>query len=238
MLAAQDISFAYNDGVPVLSHVSLSVAKGEIVALLGASGCGKSTLLRVLAGLEGSSGGSVDWSKKERFSFVFQDPSLMPWATVAENTALPLTLAGEQNSSAVTNCLAEVGLKSFEDRYPASLSGGQKMRVSIARAMVSEPGLMFLDEPFGALDEILRFQMNELLLRVRAQHDLACLFVTHSIYEAAYLADRVLVMHSGEIIGECVPGLDRGLSPEVQRSSVPFIAAVTAINHLLAEGGV
>jgi len=236
MLEARSLYFAYPDGPAVLDGVDLNLANGEIVALLGASGCGKSTLLRVLSGLEPLQAGKVDWHEKPDFSFVFQEAALMPWATVANNVALPLTIAHTVNRAQIAEALTEVGLEGFEERYPATLSGGQKMRVSIARALAAKPALMFLDEPFGALDEILRFQMNALLLNVRAQHDLTCLFVTHSIYEAAYLADRVLVMHGGRITDEYKPQLDRSMSASDQRASVAFFGAVKNIGDLLGRG--
>jgi len=236
MLKATGLSFSYQREVPILSGIDIAVQKGEIVALVGASGCGKSTLLRVLAGLETKQSGHIDWLADKNFSFVFQDAALMPWATVADNVALPFRIAGKKYNEIISTSLAEVGLAGYEQRFPTSLSGGQKMRVSIARALAAEPSVMFLDEPFSALDEILRFQMNELLLRVRSEHDLACIFVTHSIYEAAYLADRVLVMSNGRIIGSYRPMLDRSLSAVEQRTSAEFFEASAQISGLLAEG--
>jgi NitT/TauT family transport system ATP-binding protein len=236
MLNGVSISFSYGGGPLILDGVDLTVGQGEIVALVGASGCGKSTLLRVLAGLEVMQAGETIWTGREALAFVFQDAALMPWATVAENVALPLRVKGKVDAGAVDKALAEVGLVGLAKRYPAGLSGGQRMRVSIARALVAAPALMFLDEPFAALDEILRFQMNALLLKLRAEHDLGCLFVTHSLYEAAYLADRVLVMQEGRIIGSHSPALDRGLLAEDQRTSPAFFAATKHIASLLSGG--
>jgi len=237
MLDASALSFAYENGTPILDDVNVTINKSEIVALLGASGCGKSTLLRVLSGLEDGQGGTIRWHQDKNFSFVFQEPSLMPWATVAENVMLPLKISGAAPESILSPLLAEVGLEGLEGRYPSSLSGGQKMRVSLARALVAEPSLMFLDEPFAALDEILRFQMNELLLKLRREHQLACVFVTHSLYEAAYLADRVLIIGEGKILGSCSPKIDRSLEASAQRSSKKFFLAVDQISTLLAGAG-
>jgi len=234
MLQAQSLCFAYDGGPAILDGVDLDLQGGEIVALLGASGCGKSTLLRVVSGLEAAESGCVNWRDTPNFSFVFQDAALMPWATVVDNVALPLTIAKRRDDVAVQDALVEVGLGEFNDRYPSQLSGGQKMRVSIARALVSQPKLLLLDEPFGALDEILRFQMNELLMKVKAEHSLACLFVTHSVYEAAYLADRVLIMHEGKINLEVIPALDRSQTSSSQRASGAFFAAAKDIADCLA----
>ena len=235
MLDARSLCFSYDSGPAILDGADLCLRQGEIVALLGASGCGKSTLLRVLSGLETALSGSIEWQEIPGFSFVFQDAALMPWATVAANVALPLMIAGRTDGLAVESALAEVGLAEFGDRYPSQLSGGQKMRVSIARALVSKPTLMLLDEPFGALDEILRFQMNEMLLNVRVEHSLSCLFVTHSIYEAAYLADRVLIMQGGKIVREVMPTLDRSEPSAEQRVSSAFFTAVKDIGDCLVE---
>lgn len=237
MLQALSLCFSYDAGTAVLNGVDLDLRQGEIVALLGASGCGKSTLLRVVSGLEAAESGCVNWRDTPNFSFVFQDAALMPWATVDDNVALPLTIAKRIDDTAVKKALMDVGLGELGDRYPSQLSGGQKMRVSIARALVSQPKLLFLDEPFGALDEILRFQMNELLLKVKAQHSLACLFVTHSVYEAAYLADRVLIMHDGKIKHEVIPALNRSQTSASQRASGAFLNAVKNIADCLAGQG-
>lgn len=234
MLAVSGLAFAYPGAQPVLDHIDFSVHAGEVVSLLGPSGCGKSTVLRLVAGLMEPSGGSIDRQEAEgQIGFVFQEPALMPWASSAENVALPLSLAGQKNTPAVEAALAAVGLSGFGGRYPEALSGGQRMRVSIARALVSNPALMLMDEPFAALDEILRFQMNQLLLDLTAEKGWGCLFVTHSLFEAAYLSDRVLVMREGRIAGAVMPALDRSLSPAAQRASAPFMQAVEAIGALL-----
>jgi len=233
MLSASALEFSFHRSQPVLRGIDLKVEQGEIVALLGPSGCGKTTLLRILADLLPLQGGEIQRKAKSDFALVFQEPSLMPWCTVEDNVALPLKLAGKDNSLLVRRALDEVGLQDFSARKPSELSGGQKMRVSIARALVSEPALLFLDEPFAALDEILRFKMNDLLLKLRSVHQLACVFVTHSVYEASYLADRILVMQGGKVSGAIVPSLDRSLKPAQQRASEAFHAAVGQVSALL-----
>ena len=233
MLNLLNISFSYDDRTDIISDLNLSVKEGEIVALLGPSGCGKSTLLRLISGLLKSTVGSIGYEGKRNTAFVFQEPSLMPWATVRANVELPLKLRKKTNNQSVSKAIEAVELSGLEDRYPAALSGGQKMRVSIARALASKPDIMLLDEPFAALDEILRFQMNNLILDLQVNNELTTLFVTHSIYEAAYLADRVCVMDKGKICGEVLPQLDRRLSPDEQRTSESFMSAAKEIADLL-----
>ncbi|WP_262691711.1 ABC transporter ATP-binding protein [Kordiimonas aestuarii] len=237
MLTATDLHFCYPEGEGAVTNgVSFEVAAGEIVSLLGPSGCGKSTVLRLVAGLLQPDRGSINWPVGDkRLSFVFQDAALMPWATVLENVLLPLSLkgkAGDRTEAALAK-LASVGLEGYDHRYPHKLSGGQKMRVSIARALMAGPELLLLDEPFAALDEILRFQMNEMLLKLRRKQGWAALFVTHSVYEAAYLSDRILVMKNGKISGEFNPKLDRDKPSFEQRSSKAFTSAVANVSKLL-----
>jgi len=238
MITAKGLTFSYGDGPPVLVGVDIEVDRNEIVALLGPSGCGKSTLLRLLAGLEGLQGGELSKAQEVRQGFVFQEPALMPWATVAENVALPHKIAARVSRGLVQTALSDVEMAGFDSRYPEKLSGGQKMRVSIARALAAEPNLVFLDEPFAALDEILRFKMNELLMRVKTERQLSCVFVTHSLYEAAYLADRILVMKAGIIEGELMPKLDRTIPAAEQRGSQRFIDAVNQASRMLGAGDV
>lgn len=186
-----------------LDAFSLSVQFGEVVALIGPSGCGKSTALRALAGLVVPDEGGVAWADPTdaaRLGVVFQSPTLMPWANVAANVALPLRLAGTprgEAEGAVADALALVGLPDAAAMRPHELSGGMAMRVAIARALVVRPRLMLMDEPFAALDEIARHRLNDELLTVRRATGCAVLFVTHSVAEAAYLADRVAVMAPG-----------------------------------------
>ena len=176
-----------------LHDVDLNLDAGEFVALVGPSGCGKSTLLRIAAGLESPSSGSVHVQARTT-EFVFQDPTLLPWRTVAENVALPLDLVGRQDPQRVHSALAEVGLAGSTDKLPRELSGGMKMRASVARALVTTPDLFLLDEPFSAVDELRREELNRMLLSLHHRRAFACLLVTHSVTEAVLLADRVIVL--------------------------------------------
>ncbi len=196
----------YPNGTHALQPVDLAVREGEFVTLLGPSGCGKSTLLKMVAGLLAPSDGRVLlWRKPvdqveatgHRLSFVFQEATLMPWARVQANVRLPLDLAGVPRTEAdarVRDALALVGLDKFATHLPRELSGGMQMRVSIARGLVTRPTLLLMDEPFGALDEITRYRLDSELLDLWQQQKLTVIFVTHSIFEAVYLSNRVVVM--------------------------------------------
>jgi NitT/TauT family transport system ATP-binding protein len=193
----------FANGYAALEDFTLSVPKGRFVSLIGPSGCGKSTVLNLVAGLTQPSSGSLEWDgAKPDIGFVFQDPTLMPWATLAENVALPLTLAGKP--AEVAEPLGKVGLSAFADSYPRQLSGGMKMRASLARALASNPALMLLDEPFGALDEITRFDLIDQLLALWLNHTFTALFVTHSITESVFMSQRVVVMggRPGKVLAE------------------------------------
>ncbi len=184
------------DGVPVLVDLDLEVAPGRITAILGRSGCGKSSLLRVLAGVRALESGRVS-ARPARPAFVFQDPTLLPWRSVRANVDLPLELSGAEPDTrrqAVDAALASVGLAAFADRLPAELSGGQRMRASLARALVARPGLLLLDEPFAALDLVTRADMLRLVLHAHAELGCTTVLVTHDVGDAARLADRVLVV--------------------------------------------
>ncbi len=191
----------------VIEHFDLAVRSGEFLAILGPSGCGKSTLLRMIARLLAPDGGSVSIDPDaDRFqtSFVFQDAHLLPWRTVLDNVALPLELMGaarEERHVRARAALGEVDLTEAEDRYPAQLSGGMRMRVSLARALVAAPRLLLLDEPFAALDEITRFQLDRRLREWWKERGMTVVFVTHSISEAVFLANRAVVLarRSGRI---------------------------------------
>ncbi len=208
----------YPNGTRALQPVSLAVREGEFVTLLGPSGCGKSTLLKMVAGLLAPSDGRVLlWRRPvaeaeaggDRLSFVFQEATLMPWARVQANVRLPLDLAGVPRAEAdarVTRALQLVGLEKFATHLPRELSGGMQMRVSIARGLVTEPRLLLMDEPFGALDEITRNRLDGELLQLWQAQGLTVIFVTHSIHEAVFLSQRVLVMAArpGRVVDEVV----------------------------------
>ncbi len=211
-----NLSKIYRGGTLALSDVDLTVGDGEFISILGPSGCGKSTLLRMIAGLGGISGGTIDWPQSRYdahgepirdLGFVFQEPTLMPWATVFNNIYLPLKLAGVSRRDAkarIDEVIAMVGLEKFADAYPRQLSGGMKMRVSIARALVVKPRVLLLDEPFAALDEITRFRLNNDLLRLWQDQKWTVIFVTHSVFESVYLSNRIIVMSArpGRIIAD------------------------------------
>ena len=200
-LQLDGVSRQFASGVLALDDVSLNVAPGEFVSILGPSGCGKSTVLRLLAGLDQPSKGRVSAPPHRDghadTAFVFQDPTLMPWASVFDNVWLPLRLTGQSRQSAqpaVSSVLELVGLHDFHQAMPAELSGGMRMRASIARALVTRPKLLLLDEPFAALDEITRTRLGADLLQWWQQQRMSVVFVTHSVFEAAFLSQRVLVM--------------------------------------------
>ncbi|MGF1514454.1 MAG: ABC transporter ATP-binding protein [Elainellaceae cyanobacterium] len=199
-IALRQVSKVYANGTVALQNLNVTVGESRFVSLLGPSGCGKSTVLKLISGLSPLSAGAIDWSgglSARRLAYVFQDASLLPWLTVWENIRLPLKLAGLPHNVAnqrISEAIALVNLGGFERNYPRELSGGMKMRVSIARALVTQPGLLLLDEPFGALDEITRSQLNDELLKLWQERQWTVLFVTHSIYEAVYLSTQVVVM--------------------------------------------
>ena len=205
----------YGQGPIILDAFSLSAAHGDFIALIGPSGCGKSTLLKLVAGLSPVSRGELIFSTssastrladatssssasaRDDLAYVFQEPTLLPWLTVAQNVALPLDLRAvpsAQRTALVRDALALVGLTPRADYYPRQLSGGQKMRVSIARALVLSPQILLLDEPFGALDEMTRDHLNEELLAIRERLRWTAFFVTHSVAEAVFLANRIIIM--------------------------------------------
>jgi NitT/TauT family transport system ATP-binding protein len=208
LLRLAGISKTFSNGVTALTDIDLTIRPGEFVSLLGPSGCGKSTLLKLIADLTAPSSGTIDWPQsaydalgtaEPALGFVFQEPTLLPWRTVTDNVHLPLLLAGVSKRDArarVDEVLALVGLSAFADAHPRQLSGGMKMRVSIARALVTKPKILLMDEPFAALDEITRIKLNDDLLELFSRQGLTVIFVTHSVYESVYLSSRIVVMSS------------------------------------------
>ena len=218
MVEVLSVDKIFANGVRGLSPIQLAIHAGEFVSLIGPSGCGKSTLLKLIAKLIEPSDGRMQWWRGgfdqvgkpgKRLAFVFQDPTLMPWAKVDTNVRLPLDLAGvarAEGAARVAAALAQVDLTPAARRYPRQLSGGMRMRVSIARALVTEPDLLLMDEPFGALDEFTRNKLDEDLIRLAWERRLTNVFVTHSIYEAVFLSTRIIVMaaNPGRIFGEFI----------------------------------
>jgi len=198
IISLRGVGKTFENGTVALKGFDLDVRPGEFVSLLGSSGCGKSTLLRIIAGLSATSEGMVEWpTGAGQIGFVFQEPTLMPWASITANVALPLKLAHAGDTSSqptAMQALKRVGLTDFANAYPRELSGGMKMRASIARALVTEPHLLLMDEPFAALDEINRFKLNNDLLAVWQELNRTVIFVTHSVFESVYLSQRIIVM--------------------------------------------
>ena len=200
LVALHDVEKVFANGTTALAGLDLAIGRREFVSLLGPSGCGKSTALRLIAGLSRASRGQIEWPGGDDpgdIGFVFQEPTLLPWARVFDNVWLPLRLQGSSRraaADAVTAALDMVGLGGFAAAYPRELSGGMKMRVSIARALVTRPKLLLLDEPFAALDEITRFRLNNDLLKLWRSQSWTVVFVTHSVFESVYLSSRVVVM--------------------------------------------
>jgi NitT/TauT family transport system ATP-binding protein len=203
-VSLRTVTKAYDNGVMALGPLDLDVRKGEFISLLGPSGCGKSTALRLIARLAAPTSGTVEVMHHEGemqpgrgIGFVFQEPTLMPWTSVRENVRLPSRLAHAPAAAAdahVNEMLTRVGLAEFADAYPRELSGGMKMRVSLARALVTDPDILLMDEPFAALDEITRFRLNDDLLALWRTLNKTVIFVTHSVFESVYLSQRVIVM--------------------------------------------
>ncbi len=203
-VSLRGVTKVYDSGVMALGPLDLDVRKGEFVSLLGPSGCGKSTALRLIAALNAPTSGTVGVAQSpaqqrgvHSIGFVFQEPTLMPWSSARENVRLPLKLAHVSTTEAntrVDEALAQVGLAEFADAFPRELSGGMKMRVSLARALVTDPDILLMDEPFAALDEITRFRLNNDLLALWRNLRKTVIFVTHSVFESVYLSQRVIVM--------------------------------------------
>ncbi|WP_420997888.1 ABC transporter ATP-binding protein [Cupriavidus sp. 30B13] len=250
LLFANQVEKTYANGTVALERVKLSIRPGEFVSLLGPSGCGKSTLLKLFAGLEAPSAGHLRWwggpalpaaigTPGRTLAMVFQEATLMPWARVADNARLPLDLARMPRAEAderVRRALALVGLGRFAAAYPRELSGGMQMRVSIARALATNPDLLLMDEPFGALDEFTRNKLDADLRALWAERGLTVVFVTHSIYEAVYLSSRVVVMAArpGRVIGDvAIAGPD--VRDEAFRVSPAFMQYCAQLSALLTQ---
>jgi NitT/TauT family transport system ATP-binding protein len=225
--------------VTAIARVDLQIDAGEFVAIVGPSGCGKSTLLRLGAGLLEPSGGRIERRDADA-SFVFQEPALLPWRSVAGNVQLPLELTDvprEQRAARIERVLGLVGLADWADALPRQLSGGMRMRVALARALVVDAPVVYFDEPFAAIDELTREELNSHLLDVWRQRRFAALFVTHNIHEAVFLADRVVVMspRPGRLLGQVEVPFELPRRPEL-RTSAAFIDVVRGVSELLRAG--
>ncbi|WP_382303642.1 ABC transporter ATP-binding protein [Herbiconiux sp. UC225_62] len=236
LVTFDDVSMTFPNGTVALSDVDITIDRGEFIALLGPSGCGKSTLLRLASGLESSTGGRTTVDTRQ-VGYVFQDATLLPWRTVRKNVSLFAELdhlSADETRARVDHALGVVGLSDFEGHRPHQLSGGMKMRVSLARALVNRPELFLFDEPFGALDEFTRERLNDDVRGLFVRERFTGVFVTHSIPEAVYMATRVIVMGArpGRVIGEfAVPfGDERG---EEVRYSSEFAELAAEISHCL-----
>ena len=217
LVSLKNVGKTFKSGTVALENVNLGIRDGEFLTLLGPSGCGKSTVLRIVAGLMDNSAGEIRWRGQPSLGFVFQEPTLAPWSDVFDNVWLPLRLKGVSRADSqhkVAEALANVGLTGFERAYPRELSGGMKMRVSIARALVTRPAVLLMDEPFAALDEITRAKLNDDLLNLRAALGATIVFVTHSVYESVFLSTRICIMapRPGRIVAELE------IDPQVERN--------------------
>lgn len=238
-LTFDDVSMVFGDGTHALSEVSFNVAPGRFVTIVGPSGCGKSTLLKIASGLLPATGGRVD-TNSTSIGYVFQDATLMPWRTVRRNVALLLELegtSGPERSRRTAEAIDLVGLSGFEDHYPKALSGGMKMRVSLARTLTLKPAILLFDEPFGSLDEITRERLNEETLNLFDREHFTALLITHSIAEAVFMSSNVLVMSSrpGRIVAEVPIPFAYPRKPEL-RFEPGFAELCRRINEDLRRG--
>ncbi len=238
LLSLSGIAKRFDNGTQAIARLDLDVADGEFVSLVGPSGCGKSTALRIVAGLLTPESGTATFPHgRPQIGFVFQEPTLMPWASALSNVRLPLDLKGVHRGEAsdrAARALTRVGLGGFEKAFPRELSGGMKMRVSIARAVAAEPKLLLMDEPFAALDELTRQALNDDLLKLKDEDALTVIFVTHSVYESTYLSTRAVVMtpRPGRVAADIAlsppPGRD-----ESWRLTPDFMAAAGKVSAAL-----
>ena len=238
MLAFTGVGRTFPDGTQALHDVDLSVDSGEFVSVVGPSGCGKSTLLRLASGLDSPTSGQVGVASK-RVGFVFQDPTLLPWRTVRRNVELLAELEHlpkAERRARVTEAIGLVGLTGFEKHRPRSLSGGMRMRTSLARSLVLQPDVFLFDEPFGALDEITRERLNDELLALFQREGFASLFITHSVAEAVYLSTRVVVMSTrpGHILGDVSVPFGYPRQPDL-RYSEEFAKVAGEVSDLLRD---
>jgi NitT/TauT family transport system ATP-binding protein len=245
MFTLHAVGKTFPNGLRALDGISAEIGAGEFVALLGPSGCGKSTLLRLLAGLEQPSDGRITWETAQPgpgdIGYVFQDATLLPWADAARNVFLPLRLRGVSRAEAaprIAAMLEQVGLADFATAMPQALSGGMRMRVSIARALISEPLLLLMDEPFAALDEFTRHKLQEDLRDLWRRSGKTIVFVTHSIYEAAFLASRILVMspRPGRIAADFSAPLPDGAERRTSPEYAALVAEITATFRRVMPG--
>jgi NitT/TauT family transport system ATP-binding protein len=242
LIFLENVGKQYRNGVTALAHLDLEIRAGEFLTLLGPSGCGKSTALRLIAGVERQTAGVILRHLPEKpgnIGFVFQEPTLMPWANVRKNVRLPLELhhmGGRDAEKRIDEVLALVGLEHFANAYPRELSGGMRMRVSIARALVLRPQLLLMDEPFAALDEITRFKLNDDLLRLKEQLGTTIVFVTHSVYESVYLSTRIAVMagRPGRVIEEIAVEVPKPRTADFRASDL-YMDLCQRVSHALAE---
>jgi NitT/TauT family transport system ATP-binding protein len=239
------VTKSYGTGQTVLESLDLTVCREEFVSIIGASGCGKSTILKLISGLTPPTSGNIriegmtPKNARETVSYVFQEATLLPWRRVSDNIGLSLELEGvssDRRKKKVASLLSLVGLEHVADAYPRELSGGMKMRVSIARALATNPRLLLLDEPFAALDEMSRDRLNEELLRLRSEQKWTAVFVTHSVAEAVFLSDRIIVLapNPGRI-HTVFPVMWASPRTAALRTSSEFDALVSRISHSLRE---
>jgi NitT/TauT family transport system ATP-binding protein len=240
LLRIENVTKVFGGSVTALDGMTLDLHEGDFVSLLGPSGCGKSTALRLVAGLSAPTKGRIRWRDGDHdIGVVFQEPTLAPWSTVFNNVWLPLRLKGVSKADArdrVLESIESVGLGGFDGAYPRELSGGMKMRVSIARAMVTRPKLLLMDEPFAALDEITRFKLNDDLLELQAKLRCTVVFVTHSVFESVFLSSRIVVMAArpGRVIREI--GVDEPYPrTESFRTSADYAAHCRRASDALKE---
>jgi NitT/TauT family transport system ATP-binding protein len=230
----------FTNGTAALDELSVEIPAGAFVSLLGPSGCGKSTVLRLIAGLDPPTRGRVEWpDATPRLGFVFQEPTLMDWASAAKNVALPLELEGIPRLEALTRARAaldQLGLGGFAEALPCELSGGMRMRVSIARGLVAEPSVLLMDEPFAALDEFTRMRLNDDLLRLWSERQFTAIFVTHSVFEAVYLSQRILILSGrpGRLVADLENPAPYPRAPDY-RTSDAFNATARGIFQILED---